>query len=107
MRANSASPSDHCKTQASSEWMDTFFESGKDKAAKGDSEGRVPTLSAVPKILWVFNSHCSYCTLIRLQKTFTFLSLLGLYIQLPLLLVYGKPSPFLPFNKFMYDFAPY
>ena len=38
--------------------MGTFFELGKDKAAKG--EGWAPSFSGVPKIQWDSNPHCPY-----------------------------------------------
>ena len=43
--------------QPSSEWV-PYFESGKNKAAKG--EGWAPLSFAVPKIQWDFNSYCPY-----------------------------------------------
>ena len=43
--------------QPSSEWV-PYFESGKDKAAKG--EGWAPLSFAVPMIQWDSNSHCPY-----------------------------------------------
>ena len=46
--------------QPSSKWV-PFVESGKDKAAKGDSPGMDSAFSsAVPKVQWAFNPHSPY-----------------------------------------------
>ena len=39
--------------------MGTFFELGKDKAAKGEGWA-MPFIKAVPKIQWDSNPHCPY-----------------------------------------------